>query len=190
MVMNESKKDKKGKTSNRQSVQISENKGDNSNSGGKNESWGKYLQQRREQFRDVGGSSRGRRSYGNKSKSQESNRTRIGNTDKRTNQEMEGEGSRLEFKFTLQEIRNSIPNEVLESLLSNKFSPNENIVIKKIPQRTKFVEDMYIRKKDLPKKRIRKPKKVKLPSEIFQKYINDANKKTEGILGRFYSLDN
>lgn len=170
--MNNGNKIKENKKSKETSK--TQSKTDFSVSGSENKPWRKLLQQRRDELRHGGGSSRRNNRRRSKTTIRESSGDGTGRFDGQATSEMERKsGGDINYKFTLQEIKESIPSDVLRSIIDGSFKPNEIVVITKKSNQSKFIEDLYFRNK----KKIKKKKMLpKLPSELFE---NDISKNKE-----------
>jgi hypothetical protein len=167
-----SKKTKKKETNGKSRTESEANQ---SKSGNQNKSWGQLLQQRRDELRDGGRSARSKREEGRARSIGECCRGRTGTFVGQNSSEVASENERgLEFQFTLKEVYDSIPLDVLKSLINNNFKQNEFVIIKKKRQQSKFVEDLYFRNKQKKKRKSPIRKKVIPPSEYMEKYTDYA----------------
>lgn len=154
---------------------------------------GKQLQQRGKQLRNERGApgwtNAGRSNKEAKRSSTNRTRTNIEQASKGMEEE---DGCRIDYKFTLQEIRDSLHDDILENLLSGNFTQTQIVVISKKPERSKFLEDLIMRRKKPGKQRKKSPpKKPKLPSEIFENELKSSDEfdiTVEKILGTYFVL--
>jgi len=68
----------------------------------------------------------------------------------------EGTDVKIEFKFTMQQLRDSLSDTILEALLYHKYNQHDIIILHKTKASSKFVEDLLLSKHEVQttKKRV------------------------------------